>query len=53
MRWRAGLVVGFAIGYVCGARAGRESYERLMAQARGIMGVPPPVPAAPTGTEGL
>ena len=30
MRMRFGLLVGFAIGYVLGAKAGRERYEQIM-----------------------
>lgn len=33
MRGKAGLVVGLAIGYVLGTRAGRERYEQIKAQA--------------------
>ena len=29
MRFRAGLIVGAAAGYVLGARAGRERYEQI------------------------
>jgi hypothetical protein len=29
MRFRAGLVVGAAVGYVFGARAGRQRYEQI------------------------
>jgi hypothetical protein len=29
MRFRAGLIVGFAAGYYLGAKAGRERYEQL------------------------
>jgi hypothetical protein len=29
MRFRAGAVVGFALGYYLGAKAGRERYEQL------------------------
>jgi hypothetical protein len=29
MRFRAGLVVGLAAGYVLGTRAGRERYEQI------------------------
>jgi hypothetical protein len=32
MRGKAGLVVGLAIGYVLGSRAGRERYEQIKAQ---------------------
>ena len=34
MRNKALLAVGFAIGYVLGARAGRESYDRLAGAAQ-------------------
>ncbi|HEY5686612.1 MAG TPA: YtxH domain-containing protein [Acidimicrobiia bacterium] len=29
MRFRAGLIAGFAAGYVLGTRAGRERYEQI------------------------
>jgi hypothetical protein len=29
MRFRLGLVAGFAVGYYLGAKAGRERYEQL------------------------
>lgn len=32
MRGKAGLVVGLAIGYVLGSRAGRERYEQIKTQ---------------------
>ncbi|MET0811699.1 MAG: hypothetical protein ABWY03_01505 [Microbacterium sp.] len=32
MRGKAGLVVGLAVGYVLGTRAGRERYEQIKAQ---------------------
>jgi hypothetical protein len=38
MRFRAGLLIGFATGYYLGAKAGRERYqqlERVVAKARG------------------
>jgi len=31
MRFRTGLLTGLGVGYVLGARAGRERYEQLMA----------------------
>jgi len=37
MRWKAGLLVGIAVGYVLGARAGRESYERLVAKGQEML----------------
>jgi hypothetical protein len=30
MRYRATFIVGFAVGYIVGARAGRERYEQIM-----------------------
>lgn len=29
MRFRSGVLVGFGVGYVLGAKAGRERYEQL------------------------
>jgi hypothetical protein len=29
MRWKTGLIVGFAAGYYFGAKAGRERYEEI------------------------
>lgn len=29
MRFKAGAIVGFAVGYYLGAKAGRERYEQL------------------------
>ena len=29
MKFRAGLVIGFGVGYYLGARAGRERYEQI------------------------
>ena len=37
MRFRMGLAVGFGVGYVLGAKAGRDRYEQLLASARGLM----------------
>jgi hypothetical protein len=31
MKFRTGLVIGLAAGYVLGAKAGRERYERIVA----------------------
>lgn len=33
MRGKAGLVVGLAVGYVLGSRAGRQRYEQIKSQA--------------------
>lgn len=30
MAFKAGLVVGFGVGYVLGAKAGRERYDQIM-----------------------
>ncbi|MGQ0825371.1 MAG: hypothetical protein ACT4OX_10165 [Actinomycetota bacterium] len=37
MRFRAGLVCGFAAGYFLGARAGRERYELLRSKLRALV----------------
>lgn len=34
MKLKLGLVVGLGVGYVLGARGGREQYETLKAQAQ-------------------
>lgn len=33
MRFRMGLVIGLGIGYVLGAKAGRERYEQIVSGA--------------------
>jgi len=40
MRFKAGLVVGLGVGYVLGARAGRERYEQLRRSWDQLMGSP-------------
>jgi hypothetical protein len=37
MRFRSGLIVGLAVGYVVGTRAGRERYTELQAMARNLL----------------
>lgn len=32
------LVIGFGAGYVLGAKAGRDRYEQIMTQVRGVAG---------------
>lgn len=34
MRFRAGLIIGGAIGYVLGARAGRDRYQQIANASR-------------------
>ncbi len=36
MKGRVALLTGAAVGYVLGTRAGRERYEQIKTQARGI-----------------
>ncbi|MEN2738834.1 hypothetical protein ABCS02_13670 [Microbacterium sp. X-17] len=41
MKFRTGLVVGLAIGYVLGTRAGRERYEQIKAAAVRVWNLDP------------
>ena len=36
MRYRATFIVGFAVGYIVGARAGRERYEQIVKASRKV-----------------
>jgi len=36
MAFKTGLVMGAAVGYVLGARAGRERYEQIMGWMTGV-----------------
>ena len=45
------LLIGFAIGYVLGARAGRERYEQIRTGARKVAGSPPVQSAATKAQE--
>jgi hypothetical protein len=40
MRLRVGLVIGFATGYVLGAKAGRERYEQMRRAWNAFVGNP-------------
>ena len=40
MRYRAAFIVGFAVGYVVGARAGRERYEQIKQAGQKVAGNP-------------
>lgn len=40
MRRKAAFITGFAVGYVMGARAGRERYEQLREAARSMLNQP-------------
>jgi hypothetical protein len=40
MRFRAGVIVGLAAGYVLGTRAGRERYEQIKRWWRSASGSP-------------
>ncbi len=41
MRGKAGLVVGLAVGYVLGSRAGRQRYEQIKSQALKVWNLEP------------
>ena len=41
MSFKSGLVIGLAIGYVLGARAGRERYEEIRRSWERFAGSPP------------
>ncbi|GBD83923.1 hypothetical protein BMS3Abin02_00307 [bacterium BMS3Abin02] len=36
MKFRLGLVLGFGLGYILGAKAGRERYEQIVDACRGL-----------------
>ena len=40
MRFRTGMIVGLAAGYVLGTRAGRERYEQIRRWVHQIAGTP-------------
>ena len=40
MRFKAGLIIGGAVGYFLGSKAGREPYERLMEMWNDFQGKP-------------
>jgi hypothetical protein len=37
MRFKAGLIIGFAIGFLVGVRIGKERYDRLVGRIRQAM----------------
>ena len=37
MRFRLGLLIGFIAGFVVGARAGKERYDRLVGRIRALL----------------
>ena len=41
MKGKAGLVIGLAVGYVLGSRAGRERYEQIKGQALKVWNLDP------------
>ena len=41
MKGKAGIVVGLAVGYVLGSRAGRERYEQIKTQWLKVWNTPP------------
>ncbi len=36
MRYRATFIAGFAVGFIAGARAGRERYEQIVKASRTV-----------------
>ena len=40
MRWRTGFLLGLGVGYILGARAGRERYEAIVAAAERLAATP-------------
>ena len=36
MKFRLGLIIGFAIGYVLGAKAGKERYQQIVSAYRSV-----------------
>ena len=40
MRYRAMFIAGFAVGFVVGARAGRERYEQIVTYTKNVAGHP-------------
>lgn len=49
MRFRLGLVIGIAVGFALGARAGRERYDRIVAGIRRVVRSVPARKAADLG----
>ena len=41
MRFRMGLTIGFATGYVLGSKAGRQRYEQIERTAKKVWASPP------------
>jgi hypothetical protein len=42
MKFRTGVIIGFGVGYVLGAKAGKERYEQI-ARAAAIVANNPPI----------
>ena len=37
MRFKLGLLIGFVAGFIVGARAGKERYDKLVAKLRSVL----------------
>ena len=51
--FKRGAIVGFGVGYVLGARAGRERFEELKRAWQGFMGSPKVQQAIEVGKEAV
>ncbi len=49
MKFKIGFMLGAAVGYVAGTKAGRERYDQIVAYVRKLMGSEPVQTAAEKG----
>ena len=53
MRFRFGMILGFAAGYILGTRAGKERYEQIVRAFKKLVGTESVQKAAGAGKEFL